>query len=79
MMVDDFMRHQAQEGLIGPFDSDDHEAAEAEIAKRVALLRTEPAGAILPQLDGAGGQIAICADVIADGGGLIFVIGGSEL
>lgn len=79
MMVDDFMRHQAQEGLIGPFDSDDPEAAEAEIAKRVALLRTEPAGAILPQLDGAGGQIAICADVIADGGGLIFVIGGSEL
>ena len=79
MMVDDFMRHQAQEGLIGSFDSDDHEAVEAEIAKRVALLRTEPAGAILPQLDGAGGQIAICADVIADGGGLIFVIGGSEL
>ena len=79
MMVDDFMRHQAQEGLIGSFDSDDHEAVEAEIAKRVALLRTEPSGAILPQLDGIGGQIAICANVVADGGGLVLVIGGSEL
>jgi len=79
MIVDDFMRHQAQEGLIGSLDSDAHEAVEAEIAKRVALLRTEPAGAILPQLDADGGQIAICANVVADGGGLIFVIGGSEL
>ena len=76
MAIDELMREQAGAGLIGSFQSDDPEAIEAEIAHRVAILRTEPAGAILPQLAADGSQIALCVDLVPDGGGLVLVLGG---
>ena len=77
--IDELIRCQAQAGLIGSLDSADSEAVEAEIAARVAILRTEPENATLPQLRPDGHRIAISAAVVPDGGGLILFIADSEL
>jgi PAS domain-containing protein len=78
MPVDELFRQQAHAGLIGSLRSDAPDAIEAEIAQRVAILRTEPAGAVLPQLDASGRAVALYVDVVPDGGGLILLIGEVE-
>ncbi len=77
--VDELIRQQAQAGLIGSLHSDDPEAIEAEIAQRVAILRTEPAGASLPQLDTDGRHISLYVDVLPEGGGLVLRLSEAEI
>ena len=76
--VDELFRQQANAGRIGSLRSDDPEAIEAEIAQRVAILRTEPSGAVLPQLDTAGRPAALYVDVVPEGGGLVLLLADSE-
>ncbi len=76
--IDELFRHQAQAGLIGSAEGENDEAMEAEIAQRVAILRTEPAGASLPQLSPDGRQTSLNAEVVPDGGGLILVVTETE-
>ncbi len=76
--IDEMFRQQAHAGLIGVFGSEASEAIEAEIARRVAILRAEPAGAVLPQLDRNGRSCALYVDVVPDGGGLILLLGETE-
>ena len=77
--VDELFRQQARAGLIGSVRSDDEEAIETEIAQRVTLLRTEPAGAVLPQLGPDGRPTALYVDLVPEGGGLILVTSDSEI
>lgn len=77
--IDELFRHQAQAGLIGSAAGENAEAMEAEIAQRVAILRTEPAGASLPQLSPDGRATALNAEVVPDGGGLILVLTETEI
>jgi PAS domain-containing protein len=77
--IDELIRCQAQAGLIGALDKADSEAIEAEIAARVAMLRTEPGTAALPQLRPDGHRIAISAEVVPNGGGLILFIADAEM
>jgi PAS domain-containing protein len=77
--ADELFRHQAHAGLIGSIESDDNESIEAEIAQRVAILRTEPAGAALPQLTPDGRRTAMYADVVPDGGGVLLVLTEAEI
>ena len=76
--IDELFRQQAHAGLIGSLRSDDSDAIEAEVAQRVAILRTEPAGAVLPQLDSSGRSVALYVDVVPEGGGLVLLLGEAE-
>ena len=77
--IDELFRQQARAGSIGSPDSEDNEAIEKEIAYRVAILRTEPAGATLPQLSPDGRRIAIGVNVVPDGGGLVLVLSDADV
>ena len=76
--VDALFRQQARAGLIGSIRADDEEAIETEIAQRVAILKTEPAGAALPQRGPDGQAMALYVDVVPEGGGLVLVTSAPE-
>ena len=77
--IDEFLRHQGYDGLFGPGQSMEPEALEAEIARRVAILRTEPAGALLRQIGPDGGEIGMLVNVVQDGAGLELVLAGNHM
>ncbi len=77
--VDELFRRQAQAGPIGSRESNDSEAIEAEIAQRVAILRTGPTGATLPLLGPDGHRTAIYADAVPGGGGVVLVLSEAEI
>ena len=72
--VDELFRQQAHAGSLGSANNEDPETLETEIAHRVALLRTEPAGAVLPRVGNDGRQATIHADIVPDGAGLVLVL-----
>lgn len=79
MPVDELFRQQARAGLFASVQSDNEEAIETEIAQRVAILRTEPAGAVLPQRGPDGHSMALYIDVVPGGGGMVLVTNASEV
>jgi PAS domain-containing protein len=76
--IDELIRYQARAGLIGSPHGNDEEAMETEIAQRVAILRTEPADAVLPQLRSDGRQAALRVSVVPENGGLVLLLSESE-
>lgn len=77
--VDELFRNQAEAGLIESLRGCDTETTEAEIARRVAILRTEPASAALPQRAPDGRMVAVYAEALPDSGGLILVLTEGEV
>ena len=74
--IDELLRRQGRHGLFGPNQKTDPESIETEVARRVAILRTEPSGAFLPQIGPDGSEIGLHAEVVPDGGGVVLMLGG---
>ena len=77
--IDEFLRQQAHQGMFGRYDPNDNEAIETEVARRIAILRTEQKGGMLTMADIQGNMLAMVIDTVPDGGGLILSVGGSGL
>ena len=77
--IDELIRQQAQAGSLGSLDRANPEAVEAEIARRVAILRTEPDHAVLPVSSPDGHRLVMGAERVPDGGGLILFLTDAEM
>ena len=74
--IDELMREQARDGRFGALGEGGEDDIEIEVARRVAALRTEPAGAVLPQFTPDGAEVGLHVEVVPDGGGLVLVLAG---
>ena len=75
--IDELFRHQARDGLLGALGIADGEDMEIEVARRIAILKLEPAGAVLPIYPLDGDERAFRVAVVPDGGGLVLILGDS--
>ncbi len=78
MPIDALMREQARAGLYGVLGDGEDEALEIEVARRVAILRTEPSGASLPLYGPEGVPLAFHIGLVPDGGGLVLILAGLD-
>ncbi len=74
--IDALLRQQAHAGFYGSLGTNGLDDIEIEVARREAILRTEPAGAILPQFALDGTEVGMHVEVIHGGGGLVLILGG---